>query len=278
MQYFLAALIAIFTIVIGFLPTEGKLRDRRKNGLLRQLSKSGWAYFVFAALAIIAAVGQIWVQNASEAAASKKNQRNQQLRDSINNMTFQKFILQRDSIIADNLGKYGYRLDSVTGMLVSLRDSVKTTIVEPDKPVFQIAPGGMPGQPGIKFTGIDKKFPPRYKYDLRFMSCDASSCCYNLKMDVIIASNGLHLIKMGSLHPIDPTLILSKNELHTSHLVIPSLLKYDTIFLWIRGTYKGVDRREMYRMNTVYYCCKKDNSYGDVMGPWRKRIIDFVKR
>jgi hypothetical protein len=233
----------------------------------------------FAVLAIGAAVGQLIVQDQAEEVARLKSQGEQHERDSIHKMEFRQFALQRDSVVADALGKYGFKLDSVTGMLVSLRDSVRTTIIEPERPVFQVAPfGGDYPKKAIQFLGVEKTDTSFDKYRVFFRSDGASSCCFDIKSQVIVDYEGYGLVYVADISMVEHSAVFGKGQGGASYFEVPRQPNYIMLYLWVHGTYKNSPEGKSFNVDDVCFYNKRDSSWGTMKGIHRNQIMYTAKK
>ena len=177
------------------------------------------------------------------------------------------------SNIANILGEYGFSLDSTNKRLIKLiKDSSKTRVAEKDDPIFTFS------YDQAKMGLIYKNDSGRnYNYDLTFISKDASSCCYDLKLSTVIIDNLGKRVYAGriSLFPMNER--VAKNDLVTQSLFIADYLNYDSLYLWVRGTYKNSDESKTYSDDVLYYHIKSSGIQGHLIGFPKQQIVDFIK-
>ena len=177
------------------------------------------------------------------------------------------------AIIAENLGKYGYRFDSANGSLSRLiKDSSKTKIFVGDDPVLSI--GEFDGSNPIAIKKILNK---KITLAISLKSTDAGSSDFDLKYSFLLEDSSGYLLYAGDSYPINKNSIMAKNSIQVSFTEINTFLKPHFIYLWVRGKYKNIDKTKSFIIDEVYYHNNYGNTFGIMKGETRKKVIEKIE-
>ncbi|HTQ66772.1 MAG TPA: hypothetical protein VMI12_18395 [Puia sp.] len=175
--------------------------------------------------------------------------------------------LRTTSTITDILGKYGYALDATNKRLIKLiKDSSKTKIIETEAPVLMIS--------NLSYLKHENN---RYHYQYDLVSSDASSSNYELLVSTVLLDSANTLIYGGVTSNLFQSLSLSKGAHQRFFFNIDDIVRYNYLYIWIRGKYTNADGNKTYHINEVYFHNKSGNNMGMMQGDTRNKVISVVK-
>jgi hypothetical protein len=256
--------------------------SKRGIGVIRN---SGWFFLPCTIAPVFLVLAQTLMQNATDAKKEHLQKIQEDIRDSTLRASYEASVLRmkkeydtsnRKTLddIAEILGKYGYRLDSVNRKLVKLiADSANMKVVLPEDPVLCVADNNT--AKGISYLKDDG---PYSHYALNISSLDAGSCCFDIKASVVVLNDvtlNYDYIPVNFSFPETNTTI-PKNSSTGYTFKITNKLKYHYLYLWIRGVYKNVSGTKTYNFNEVYYNNKNGNVFGTMLGETKQQIIKTI--
>jgi len=276
-------LLAIASGIAIIIPANPIIVNPNAKGFKR-IKKEGYILLISVILLVFLPLILYHLQNVDENNKKIAQDKIQYKRDSILRHDYAASILEiknsfastsskTDSTISDNLGKYGFKFDSVNKRLVEIiSDSAKTKIIMPDVPVLSL--GGMPGLSAIQFIENDKF---GYKFRVNILSADASSSFFKIKNSYAV------LDTLGILTYIDTFDLLSykdqirKNGNTIAYFWVPFQFKFETVFAWFRGEFRDSGSTKGYTVDHLYYYEWGSKSTGIVKGETREKVISFIK-
>lgn len=273
-------LASLFSCIITYLATQDLFKNELSDGTPKNKVGRKEIVFIFCLLGlIILPVIQNTLQNAAETKKEKtlKDDYNSSL--TANQITIKRSFDSGNSnlilILSKTIGEYKLKYDSVSNKITELiRDSSKTSIMEAETPVFELAI--QPGKTGIVFT---KKKYPHFSIRETYVSADAASTNFKVKRYLIVADsvfNDLHKVSEEVL--FDPKLVLSKNMRVAIDADFSAVKPFSSLLLWLRGTYTNRGGNKILSPNNLlYYLDMNSNEIGLVQDSTKKRIIDFIK-
>lgn len=245
---------------------------------LRKITVAGWLFYICTVVLAVLPAIQKELQDDIDEKKEKANLEAQDKRDGALRRSYDSSLLvmkgkfdTTTSIVSETLGKYGYKLDSSNLVLVNIRDSAKTRIIEADIPVVQLS---------RDFTAMPEYNPNGYsKFAITILSSDAGSSHFNIRYSLLMASSldgpytyinnelkefpSYHLrISKDATITAFPYLILNKNSL---------------IFIWMRGTYTRLDGSGNFSINDTYCYNIPANSLTSIVGNTRQAIIRMAE-
>jgi hypothetical protein len=248
---------------------------------LRRITPAGWTFYVCTILLMVMPSIQKAAQDDIDRKVSIEDGIAQDRRDSILRAGYDSSLLVMKSkfdtttlLVTNTLGKYGYKLDSTNQILISIRDTVKTTIIEGDDPNLTLStpPDGI----GIEF--VEQSPNGLSAFNIRVVSQDAGSAYFNIRSSFVIQdSEGLRFSPTDNKLFLEPTERLSKETATAKPYFVPLRPNSRLLFIWLRGTYKRLDGSGNFRIDDVYQYNVASGGNKNVTGPTRQRIIDLIK-
>lgn len=178
-----------------------------------------------------------------------------------------------NSIISENLGKYGYKFDSANNRIVKMiKDSSKTKIIVGDDPVVNIESDG--NIKGIEIKSIRNK---EYYLAISLKSNDAGSSSFEIKYSFVCEDTMGYLFYHYNSIPIGYSSAIGKDQYMESFSSIYPVSRPHFIYIWARGKYKNIDKTKSYFLAQVYYYNTYGNTFGMMQGNTREKIIEKVK-
>ena len=255
----------------------------KKNKGIKKITKRGYLLLLIGIAITFLPLTQYLIQINNDNKKDKKVKSDQELSEKLMKNHYDSLNKITVATIAENLGKYGYKLDSANNALKKvLSDSAKTKVILPENPVFQIISirdeNGL--KSGINYLGL---YNNKYNYQT-FLNCfSAGSCCYDLKFSLVVLDSldGYTWINWGK--QIRPKLINYQSRISTDTYItkwfsIGTSYRYNMLYLWLRGTYKNLDQSKEFSIDEVYYNNKNGNHFGLMQGITRQEIIDIVNK
>lgn len=271
--------IALFVAFSSFVSSTGKLIDKRWKGL-KIVTPRGWFIIALNFGVIILSVLQ-YSFNEKELKQKEIEASNKQTkRDSIlkSNYDSSLYVLKSKfdttnlntvSIVSQTLGEYGYLLDSTQKRLVKIiKDSSKTKIISAEEPVLSIC-----SFEGIKLARIEND---AYYFDLLFCSNGAASTGYNIKAFIVIADSLNNFLYFKDNLSLSDELQILKDAAFVQHFNFSNKINFNFLYIYVKGTYKNIDRTKTYNLDAAYYYNKIGKTSGMVMGKTREKIINYI--
>ncbi len=275
-------LIAGFGLLPAILQSWSIIYDRKTIGRSK-ITPSGIIIIVSGLTIFVASILQQRSQERKDKEKDEQAKLEQDKRDSILRRNYDSSLLvmkdkfdtsnfKTTAIIAENLGKYGYKFDSTNGSLVKLiKDSSKTKVIVGDDPVLAIC--DFSDMKGITVTNYTK-----YKISFRTLlsSLDAGSSDFEIKYSYVIQDSLKNLYYYFKEIPIPFSSVLSKDASKGNYVNIESPIEIYFVYIWARGKYKNLDKTKPFEFNEVYYLNPHGNTTGTVKGETREKIIDLI--
>lgn len=259
-------LISLVSGIAIIIPAMDIIIDKHGTGI-RKLRFGGLLLIAAVILLVILPVIQYKNQQDDELKKSKdlKNSYDSSLREI--KKKFDTTNLNTVSVIADNLGKYGYKFDSANNRLIKvIRDSSKTKIVIGNDPVVKIY------KLYIEPLSDSSKGFFHIKLSQSIESADAGSCCFDLKLSYVGETDKNDMVYLTNSTALNQKDKLSKDESKTSYMYIGYELNLKMIYVWVRGKYKTIDQSKSFDIDNVYYINVKTNTFGSIMGLTREKV------
>ena len=183
-----------------------------------------------------------------------------------------------NSIISENLGKYGYKFDSANNQIVKMiKDSSKKKVIVGDDPSLSLL--GITAFSAVKDLERGDKFI-KLKFDL--LSAGVGSSSFNLTISAVGMGSdsvrksmyAVYLWKNDEIFAA--TQRMSKDAVHGFYNFIERG-GFTLIYFWLRGTYKNVDQTKTYNLDECYFYNIADNTKGSVKGDSKKTTVTFIK-
>ncbi len=252
--------ILLFAIVSGIaiiIPAKDIIIDPYGRG--RSKFKPGGILLIIAViLLIILPIIQYQIQQKEEINRNAELKRGYDSSLAEIKKKFDSTSFKTDSLIADNLGKYGYKFDSANNRLEKIvRDSSKTRVLENIDPVLQLIQ-----IPNVKVITVSPVSENKIKVTIQFTSSDAGSSSFEIKLSSVAKDSLNNLFYFGLHNPFENKNQISKDAHMESGFYIYNPKKFTQIYFWIRGTYKNIDKSKQFYMDDVYYFDSKNNEYG----------------
>lgn len=275
-------LIAGFGLLSAILQSWSIIYDRKTIGRSK-ITPSG-IIIIFSGLAIF--VASMLQQRSQERKDSEKEalaKKEQDKRDSVLRRNYDSSLIvmklkfdtsnfKTTAIIAENLGKYGYKFDSTNGSLVKLiKDSSKTKVIVGDDPVLSIV--DIANMKGITITKYNKN-----SIDLKVIitSLDAGSRDFSIKYSYIIEDSLKQQYYVNSDTPIPFNSSIPKGNGKGNYINLESSFEIYYVYIWARGKYKNLDKTKEFQFDEVYYINPHENTSGTIVGSSRDKITDLI--
>lgn len=177
------------------------------------------------------------------------------------------------SIISDNLGKYGFRLDSVNNKLKKIQDSAKTKVYIGEDPVLVLRDDQ--ASKGIAFLSHTDG---AYNYSIQAYSNDAGSSNYKIRCSIVVLDSFKNYQYIKKAQLLNEQVSIPKDMALTAYLSVPDVFRYAYLFVWFRGKYKTVDGSKEFDIDQVYYNNRNGNVFGMIQGEGRGDVIEVVNK
>jgi hypothetical protein len=272
--------IVVIGILLVFLPSLSTFYNTKSFGKIK-FTPVGIATIILGILLIIFSVlqyKQIKKDETEKEEQAKSEQDNRDIKlqkryDSsllVMQSKFEEANNKSDSIVSENLGKYGYKFDSIQNRLVNLNRI--TTINNGDDPVLDIASDDE--AKGIEIKSIKDK---EYYLQISLISNDAGSSSLEIKYSFVCDDTTGYLYYHNQSVPVNYSHAIGKNKYVVSFSSIYPIFRPHFIYVWARGKYKNIDKTKSYFFDQVYYYNVYGNTFGIMKGNTRLRIIEKVK-
>jgi len=252
-----------------------------------KFTRHGYVFIACTILLVVLPIVEYLIQNKIDEGKDHEKRVQQDNRDAQQRRDYQASVaeMRREfeksnnntvTIITQTLGKYGDSLDRANRALRKLMmDSGNMKIIPPEQPVLQLIEG-----PWGKGIDLIKRDSSKCTYQLNFISGDAPSCCFDLKISAAIEANPFNFViyKERTANRLNSTRRLSKNQVADFKIEIDNDIKYDWLYLWVRGSYQSIDGKKSYIIDDVYFNHKGPNTWGLVTDQTRKAVIEIVKQ
>lgn len=271
--------IFLFAIVSGIaiiIPAKDIIIDPYGRG--RSKFKPGGVLLILAViLLIILPVIQYNIQKKEEIIRNQELKRGYDSSLSEIKKKFDSTSFKTDSLIADNLGKYGYKFDSASNRLEKIvRDSSKTRVIEKDDPVLHLRQ-----IENVKIISITPISDKEQKVIIHFSSSDAGSSSFDIKLSCVTLDFSDNLSYSGSYRPFGYTAQISKDGSLPATFMLNNAKNFVQIYFWIRGSYKNIDKSKIFRMDEVFVFDSKTKEYGvadlDISGIIKDKVSKYEK-
>lgn len=169
-------------------------------------------------------------------------------------------------LIADNLGKYGYKLDSTGNVLKKvISDSAKTRII--DQP-----------DPTLTLHKVINKFEQNGErhFEVGFVSLSAGSTNFKLKVHLFSQDSVGRGRFIKSIDLLTSDLRIDPNIELYRPLSIPSDLNTHTIGIYLDGSYTNLDGSKIVPINDFYYYRLKTGNIGLMTGKSKAAAISTI--
>lgn len=273
-------LISLFSAIAIVVPSWSAIHDPYGRGLSK-IKPNGYVLFIAVILLIVLPVAQY---NCQKAEQKKENAEREKVLKRFYDSSLlevkKKFDSSRytsDSIIADNLGKYGYKFDSVSDRLEKLvRDSSKTKIIVQGDPALQIS---IADPPGVEFL---EKVNNETKIRINIISVGAGSSYFDIKYGFVLAyttndtiMNGRY-VSNSNKNIIEKNAKLSEGVASGSYHLIPIDEKFTSLFIWLHGKYKRLDGTGNFVLDEVCWVNLNTKRVLKTMGQTREAVIKLI--
>lgn len=179
---------------------------------------------------------------------------------------------QTDSIISDNLGRYGYKFDLANKKLIKvLADSAKTKVIMSEAPVLSIT--DWPGSDAIQFMGYEDD---DYKFRANIVSSDAGSSFFEVTSSLAISDSTGAFYYIGRRKFLRYKSQLAKDGGIQPYFGFPGRIHFAMLFVWFRGNFRNIDSTNGFTVDDVYYYNWKSKTNGNLSGATRERLIKFI--
>jgi hypothetical protein len=278
-------LAAVIQIIMGYY--DLKIPDPQ-NPLRKKITVYGWVFYgCTIILAILPGIQKVWQDDIDEANQTKQSAK-QDSRDSMKVRYDSSIVSMRhgydtsiiemkdkfdssSKIVAEVLGKYGFKLDYTRGELVKISDSVKQQMKNGKMPVFQIT-----GLNGIRM--LDELPNGNKKFVMEMVSLDAGSSYFDINCSYVV-SDSKQIYYAGGPEPyIDYQSNLSEKDIQSTYFNVsffnnPNI---SAVYVWIRGSYKRPDGSGDFKVNSVYGYFLANKRTMTIKGPTKKIIVDLI--
>lgn len=281
MQAVLIILIGLLVGAVSFVSaSQRKYFDKRFNKWWQKPTKKFWWITSLNIGILVLSVLQFNLNNRAIKEEKALAAKDAVIRDSTLRAQYDSSLLQMkykfDSthnitsmIISENLGKYGYKLDSTGSKIEKIvRDSAKTKIIEPYDPVLLI-------------RAIEKIFEKDYEnhFQIWFSSLSAGSTNFNVKSHVILMdsiSNLMHFVRteiqLTEDIKIDPSITIMKP------ISAPSSQLFNRVCIYLIGDYTNIDGSKKYNIDALYYFNLQGENFGFYTGETKKRAFALIPK
>lgn len=280
MSVIILVLIALFVAASSFVSSTGKVIDRRRKHF-KYITNRGWVIICLNLIVVILSVAQYRLNERELGEKERINESRQHIRDSILKAGYDSSLLilkdkfdtsnlKTVSVVSQTLGKYGYLLDSSNKELKKIiRDSSKTKVYVQEDPILTLCV-----QNGIVLKELKNGFN---NFSLSICSEGAGSTDFNLDCQVIFADSLTKFTYVGRIDPLAKSTQIPKENIITSFFSVTDNIKSDFLYIWIKGTYKNIDKTKEYSIDNLYYYNYKGKTYGLVNGKTRDEALNFIK-
>lgn len=276
MAIIILTLIAINSAVISFLPSIGKVFDKRRRGLDR-IQPIGRVLIILNLFTVALSVAQYFINEAEVVTKEKAAKRDKQYGDSILKASYdtslaamkRKFDTSTIKVIrtvSTTLGKYGYKLDSTSNNLVKI---VREPVKEIENPELSLCGG-------IKYEGQKNGLD---RYSITYCSNSGTSTNFNLHCYAIIADTLMNnLFYLGPADTPSKEMKILNGKSVDALLYVTDKRDYNEMFLYITGTYTNIYSSKLFQVNEVYYYEKKTREFGIVVRKDKMKIVDYINK
>ncbi|MGB4843956.1 MAG: hypothetical protein WBP16_05780 [Ferruginibacter sp.] len=267
-------IILLFAIVSGIaiiIPAKDIIIDPYGTGRSK-LKPGGILLLIAVILLIILPVVQYNIQKKEETTRNKELKIGYDSSLAEIKKKFDSTSFKTDSLIADNLGKYGYKFDSTSNRLEKIvRDSSKTRIIQTADPVLDLRE-----IQNVKVISISPA--PENKFDviIHYTSSDAGSGSYEIVLSTVTKDSLNNFSYVGNLKPLKYTTQIPSGGSRGTGFSINNPKKFTHLFFWIRGKYKNIDKSKAFSMDEVYFLDYKSGDYGTASVSDNKLVKSIV--
>ncbi|WP_276502116.1 hypothetical protein [Terrimonas pollutisoli] len=268
----------IFTAIGAFISATHEIYDRSKTGLKRITKPGVWFIFCAAILVVLPAF-QNYLSEEQQKIDQDKRDENLKLKYDNSILSMKKEFDRSNSssakLITETLGKYGYKVDSLNEVLINIRDSAKTRVIETEPPVF-----GICNQPckGVELVDTSNG---SYKFRISFQSEDAGSSYFKLNISTVIedTAGSIYQVEKYNSSLIPFNLRMSKDAVISTNKTLITKIRIAKIYFWVKGSYKRIDGNGNYPINEVYIYALKEKFTQIASKPsLKQRIVDLVSK
>ncbi len=283
-MFYVILLVSIVSSVAIIVPSWSIIYDPYKRGYF-PFTRKGVVLFM-AVLALIALpLIQYKIQKKEDLRKDTNQKIDNDRRDSILRSEYATSVLEikdkfdvsnfkTDSIISDNLGKYGYKFDLATNRIIKLvRDSSKIRTLEKDDPILELF-----DYPDLKAISIQSTTDKVINFKISISSLDAGSCCYEILTAAVGEDFNGKYEYLGSDTPLRNTMKIAKDARQPVFMYVQAKKnQFKMIYFTMNGKYKNTDQTKSFLWEGIYYYNLEANTIGSVKGISADRIIALVK-
>lgn len=262
--------------IVSTIAARDIIWDRTKKSWMK-LNTHGLVFVFCTIVLILLPLVQFYIQNKIDDQKEVQRKKDEQDRDDTLRNAYNRSIVEMKgkfdksssetiSNIVAILAKYGYRLDTTNERLSKI-------VTEPD-PMLSVSSSDNPK--GISFLKEENGVS---HYKVTFVSLDASSCCFQFKVNVVVqdSTGELDYMNMNGWK-IGGNTCIDKDRSESWYFNIISNTYYNYLYVWIRGTYKNLDESKTFTVDEIVYNNKNGNVCGNIIGPTRDSIISLINR
>ncbi|XWW47896.1 hypothetical protein JYG30_10835 [Fibrella sp. USSR17] len=272
MDLFLTALSAITTALIALLPFLGDVTKMTSKGN-KEFTKIGSLVVAITVVGITAIVLQ---KRFNDIENEKKEKRNKASFDS----TLLAVTKQNTSIITNNLGKYGYRFDSVQNLLVKIQnhptvisETTNNTSLAGADPLLSLCNGD-----GVS---LSEQRGNVYKFYVKFCSRGASSAIIKLPCHYVLEDSlGTLSYRFEADILAEGSTIANEEWARTGvtfNLKNPNAgIKY--LYMYVKGSYSSIDKAKVFPIDLLYCFDLSNNESGVIIDKYSKaKVFNFLR-
>jgi hypothetical protein len=166
-------------------------------------------------------------------------------------------------IVSQTLGKYGFQLDTTNRILKKMSVG-ETPIVE------------LSALQNIKPISFLKNENHLNYFDYTISSSEESSSFFNLSMSMVIVDSTFGRKYAGKITPLIYSLKITKGGYFTSQFFVSDFLRFDSLYIWFRGTCKGVDEVKKGTSDLLYLYERNVNKTTTIISEAIKEEIEAI--
>jgi hypothetical protein len=271
--------VTLFLLVIfsAFIATKGTVTDDRYNGCKR-FTKYGRTFMAVNVIMLFILISQHYHNKYIAKINDQEYQIKQDTRDSIVKVRYDSSLMVMKSefdasnirtiaTVADMLGKYGYKLDSVNRRLVKvLKEAPRTNVMFSNDPVLVCSAFTLYEQT----RGISV-------YEVDLCSYYAGSAEFDIQGNFAAANSLHHNIYLGGKNILDLEDRIPKDSINSFYIGINNDSLFSYVFIRLSGSYKNMEGSKTFHIDDVIVYDINAKTFFTAARSIREEIIAFME-